>query len=396
MTANELRAQIPYLDKVAYLDSASVAPAFRETLDAMNQYSIECPLNYGVGHFPSAADACRRVDEARERIARFFNAREAGEISFTKNTTEALNTIAYGGPWGNGDEIILTTLEHQSNIMPWLRLVKERGVVLRFAKADKNGFVEAEAIRRLLSDRTKLINVTYVSNIYGTVVPVEEIGKIAHEAGAYFMVDAAQAGGRMPIDVQKIGCDFMGICGRKSMMGPQGTGALYIRRELSEKIKPFSIGSRSGHVLGDGSVMLNEAPYKYEAGVLNTAGAIGLGVAAETLGRIGTERIMSRIIELNQYMIDGLLGIPQVELYGTHDAKKVVGAVSWNVRGMSSDAVAARLGNEYNVCVASGSQGSIYALQPNHVSSVVRSSVHYYSMKEDIDALIGALKDMLK
>lgn len=396
MTANELRAQIPFLSKVAYLDSASVAPTFQDALDAMNQYSIECPLNYGVGHFPSAADASRRVDEARQKLARFFNAREAGEISFTKNTTEALNTVAYGGPWGEGDEIILTTLEHQSNLMPWMRLVKERGVVLKFAQADKDGFVEAETVRRLINGRTKLINVTYVSNIYGTVVPVEEIAKIAHEAGIYFMVDAAQAGGRMPIDVQKIDCDFMAVCGRKSMMGPQGTGALYIRRELSDLIQPFSIGSRSGHVLGDGSVKLNAAPYKYEAGVLNTVGAIGLGVAAETLDRIGTDNIMRRILELNRYMIDGLLSIPQVELYGTHDAEQIVGAVSFNVEGMSSDEVASRLGNEYNVCVASGSQGSIYALQPNHVSSVVRSSVHYYSVKEDIDALIGALRDMLK
>ena len=396
MTSQELRARIPFLSKVAYLDSASVVPASNLVLDAMNRYAAECPLNYGVGEFPASKEASARVDAVREKLARFIHADAPEEIVFTKNTTEAINMVAYGGPWQAGDEVILTSLEHQSNFMPWLRLQQEKGIVLKIAQADRNGVVHTDAVRALVSPKTKLINVTYVSNIYGTVTPVEEIGEIAREAGAYYMIDAAQAGGRLEMDVSKTGCDFMAICGRKSMMGPQGTGALYIRSKHAELLSPMNIGSRAGHVLGANTMMLNKAPYRYEAGVLNTSGVIGFGVAVDTLAGIGMDEIRRRNSEMTQYMIDGLLAIPQVELYGGHDASTLAGAVSWNVKGHSCAEIASRLGSDYNVAVASGAQGALLAIRPLNVTGVVRTSVHYFTSKEDIDALLNGLKDMLK
>ena len=395
MTPAELREQIPFLANVAYLDNASVVPAPKCVLDAMSRYAAECPLNYGVGEFPAARRAAALVDEARAKMASFINAEAPEEIIFTKNTTEAINTVASSGLWREGDEIIITSLEHQSNMMPWIRLVDENGIKLSVAQAEPDGTVKPESVKALVTPRTRLINVTYVSNIYGTITPVDEIGEIAREAGALYMIDAAQAGGRLVMDVRKSGCDFMAICGRKSMMGPQGTGALYAKKELLEQMRPLTIGSRAGHVLDENTITLNKAPYKFEAGVLNTAGVIGLGVAAEMLAGIGLDKIFARNAETTQYMIDGLLSIPQVELYGGRDASKLAGVISWNVRGMDCAAVASKLG-EQGVAVASGAQGALLAIRPLGIKGVVRSSVHYFTEKRDVDALIDGLRDILK
>lgn len=395
MTPAELREQIPFLANVAYLDNASVVPAPKCVLDAMSRYAAECPLNYGVGEFPAARRAAALVDEARAKMASFINAEVPEEIIFTKNTTEAINTVASSGLWREGDEIIITSLEHQSNMMPWIRLANENGVKLSVAQAEPDGTVKPESVKALVTPRTRLINVTYVSNIYGTITPVDEIGEIAREAGALYMIDAAQAGGRLVMDVRKSCCDFMAICGRKSMMGPQGTGALYAKKELLEQMRPLTIGSRAGHVLDENTITLNKAPYKFEAGVLNTAGVIGLGVAAEMLAGIGLDKIFARNAETTQYMIDGLLSIPQVELYGGRDANKLAGVISWNVRGMDCAAVASKLGDR-GVAVASGAQGALLAIRPLGIKGVVRSSVHYFTEKRDVDALIDGLRDILK
>lgn len=395
MTPAELREQIPFLADVAYLDNASVVPAPKCVLDAMSRYAAECPLNYGVGEFPAARRAAALVDEARAKMASFVNAEAPEEVIFTKNTTEAINTVASSGLWREGDEIIITSLEHQSNMMPWIRLADENGVKLRVAQAEPDGMVKPESVKALVTPRTRLINVTYVSNIYGTITPVDEIGEIAREAGVLYMIDAAQAGGRLVMDVRKSGCDFMAICGRKSMMGPQGTGALYAKKELLEQMRPLTIGSRAGHVLDENTITLNKAPYKFEAGVLNTAGVIGLGVAAEMLAGIGLDKIFARNAETTQYMIDGLLSIPQAELYGGRDASKLAGVISWNVRGMDCAAVASKLG-ERGVAVASGAQGALLAIRPLGIKGVVRSSVHYFTEKRDVDALIDGLRDILK
>ena len=394
MTPAELREQIPFLADVAYLDNASVVPAPKCVLDAMSRYAAECPLNYGVGEFPAARRAAALVDEARAKMASFVNAEAPEEIIFTKNTTEAINTVASSGLWREGDEIIITSLEHQSNMMPWIRLADENGVKLRVAQAEPDGTVKPESVKALVTPRTRLINVTYVSNIYGTITPVDEIGEIAREAGALYMIDAAQAGGRLVMDVRKSGCDFMAICGRKSMMGPQGTGALYAKKELLEQMRPLTIGSRAGHVLDENTITLNKAPYKFEAGVLNTAGVIGLGVAAEMLAGIGLDKIFARNVETTQYMIDGLLSIPQVELYGGRDASKLAGVISWNVRGMDCAAVASKLG-EHGVAVASGAQGALLAIRPLGIKGVVRSSVHYFTEKRDVDALVEEVRKIL-
>lgn len=394
MTPAELREQIPFLANVAYLDSASVVPAPKCVLDAMSRYAAECPLNYGVGEFPAARRAAALVDEARAKMASFINAEVPEEIIFTKNTTEAINTVASSGLWREGDEIIITSLEHQSNMMPWIRLADENGVKLSVAQAEPDGTVKPGSVKALVTPRTRLINVTYVSNIYGTITPVDEIGEIAREAGALYMIDAAQAGGRLVMDVRKSGCDFMSICGRKSMMGPQGTGALYAKKELLDQMRPLTIGSRAGHVLDENTITLNKAPYKFEAGVLNTAGVIGLGVAAEMLAGIGLDKIFARNAETTQYMMDGLLSIPQVELYGGRDASKLAGVISWNVRGMDCAAVASKLG-EHGVAVASGAQGALLAIRPLGIKGVVRSSVHYFTEKRDVDALVEGVRKIL-
>lgn len=394
-TPQMVRSDMPFLNKLVYLDSASVCPTPKPVVEAMNEYFMECPLNYGVGEFEASILAASKVDGARVKLASFVNAESSKNIVFTKNTTEAINLVANGLDWQAGDEIILTSVEHQSNLMPWLRQAETQGIKVVMAQAEPSGLVNPDSIAKLITSKTRLVDVTHVSNIYGTIQPVKEIGKIVKQAGALFMVDAAQSGGRIKIDVQDIGCDFLAICGRKSIMGPQGTGALYAKEELLERLTPLVFGSRAGHVMTDLSYTLNAAPKRFESGVLNTSGVIGLGAATDYIESIGYNNIIKYIRQLTQQMIDVLLSHKEIQLYGCTDVAYLAGILSWNVKGMTDSEVATKLDKVKKVAVASGAQGSLNSIKPHGVKSVVRSSVHYFTLPEDIQALDEALKVIL-
>ncbi|MCL4765023.1 MAG: cysteine desulfurase [Hyphomicrobiaceae bacterium] len=392
MNPSQLRSEISVLGDIVYLDAASVCPSPQHVLRAVEAYNRDCPFNYGVGVFAKSMDAARRVDEARASIAGFVGAGDAREIVFTKNTTEAINVVAASVELTAGDEIILTSLEHQSNILPWLRRAEKSGARVQYVEPDANGLIRPAAVEACLSKRTRLVAITHVSNVIGIIQPVTDIAQMVKRASAKVFVDAAQSGGRVPIDVRAIGCDFMVFCGRKSLMGPQGTGFLWGRLEELDRLCPLNIGSRSADLIDSHQWKFTATPHRFEAGVLNTAGVIGLGAAAELLKRIGLDRILQHNRALTARMVEGLASIDGVTIHGPSGTEHQAGIISWSVEGRGAHDVARALDQGGAVAVASGPQGSALAMRHLGVREVVRSSVHYFSSEQDIAALIDGVE----
>jgi len=391
-----IRKDFRFIEDIVYLDSASVVPSPMPVIDTMNEYFLQMPFNYGVGEFTLSKKVTKKVEDTREKLLEFINAFPNWQVVFTKNTTEAINLVASGFHWEKGDEIIITNIEHQSNIMPWMRLEKENGIILKIVSANKKGIVDPESISNCITSRTKMISITHVSNVYGTIQMVEEIGKIAKKNGIYFMVDAAQSAGRIPIDVQKIGCDFITICGRKGLMGPQGTGALCAKNSNLEILKPLMVGSRAGNIRNQEFYILNSTPYCFESGVLNTSGIIGLGRAIDYINEIGINSISNYIQYLTKELLNALSSIEDIIIYGCKDYKKNAGIISWNVKDYNYSFIAKKLSEVENILVASGAQGSFLAIENLKIDGVIRTSVHIFNLVEDFEKLKNALTSILK
>jgi cysteine desulfurase / selenocysteine lyase len=394
-SVDDVRGDMPFLKGLVYLDSASVVPAPVPVVKAMEDYLSTCPFNYGVGVWRRSVEAAGRVDEARDIIARAFGAASANEIAFTKNTTEAINLVAQGLRWKPGDEIVLTTLEHQSNAIPWMRAAQEHGGRVRFVPADADGIVNPEDVRKAMTSATRLVACTHVSNVFGTIQPVREIAGIAREHGALAFVDAAQSAGRIPVRVDEIGCDFAAFCGRKALMGPQGTGFLWGRLGLLDELQPLTTGSRGANVVDEAHYKCALPPHKFEAGVLNTSGVIGLGRAVQYVEEIGYNALRTHITNLTEYMIETLRATAGVTFHGSARLDRQAGIVMWNVNGMDPHHVATELDRIGNVATASGAQGSLLAIKPKGVASIVRTSVHYCNTRDDVDALAAALRKVV-
>jgi cysteine desulfurase/selenocysteine lyase len=394
-SVDDVRRDMPFLKGLVYLDSASVVPSPLPVVKAMEDYLSTCPFNYGVGVWRGSVEAANRVDEARGIVARAFGAAAANEIAFTKNTTEAINLVAQGLRWKPGDEIVLTTLEHQSNAIPWMRAAQEHGGRVRFVAPDADGIVDPDDVRKAMTPTTRLVACTHVSNVYGTIQPVREIAGIAHDHGALAFVDAAQSAGRIPVRVDEIGCDFAAFCGRKALMGPQGTGFLWGRLDLLDELQPLTTGSRGANVVDEEHYTCTLPPHKFEAGVLNTSGVIGLGRAVQYVEEIGYDALRAHIGHLTGYMIETLQATAGVTFFGSARLDRQAGIVMWSVNGMDPHHVAKELDRIGNVATASGAQGSLLAVKPKGVASIVRTSVHYCNTRDDIDALAAALRKVV-
>ena len=388
MNSSQLRDQISVLKDIVYLDAASVCPPPRQVLEAVEAYNRDCPFNYGVGQFAKSVDATKRVDEARNDIAKLVGTNDSREIVFTKNTTEAINIVAGGIELAEGDEIILSFLEHQSNILPWLRRAEECGAHVHYLEPDAQGLIRPAAVQSRITARTRIVGITHVSNVIGIIQPINEIARIVARSGAKFLVDAAQSGGRVPINVGEIGCDFMVFCGRKSLMGPQGTGFLWGRVEDLDGLRPLNIGSRGADIIDAHHWIAAATPHRFESGVLNTAGIIGLGAAAKLLDGIGIDSILQHNRSLIAQMADGLRSISGVRLHGPSGREHQAGIISWSIEGLGVHDVAHVLDERAAIAVASGAQGSTLAMHQLGVREVVRTSVHYFNSEQDVDALI--------
>ena len=383
---------------LVYLDSAATSQKPRLVLDALIQYYQEYNANVHRGIYKIAEEATARFELARAKVAGFINAGRPEEVVFTRGTTEAINLVAYA--WGRanvyeGDEIILTEMEHHSNLVPWQLLAKEKGVRLRYIPFDDQGVLGLDELDRLLTERTRLVAVTHQSNVLGTINPINDIVRRAHDAGALVLVDGAQSTPHMPIDVQALDCDFFACSGHK-MCGPTGAGALWARYDLLDKMPPFHGGGEMITQVHLDESAYKDPPHKFEAGTPNIADCIVWGVAVDYLQGIGVGAIREHEKALARYALERLSELPGITLYGPAGVEQRGGAIAFRLDGVHPHDVAQVLDLE-GIAIRAGH----HCTQPLHrrlgVDATARASLYLYNTRADIDALVqglGAVKQL--
>ncbi|MFH0829210.1 MAG: cysteine desulfurase [Candidatus Kerfeldbacteria bacterium] len=378
--------------RFAYLDSTATTQRPRQVIDAMTEFQKRHNANTHRGIYVISEEATRMYEEARRKVARFIHAHES-EIVFTRNATEAINLVAYA--WGRqnvkqGDNVIVTEMEHHSNLVPWQLLCKEKKAELRVAPVGLDGALDMKLFRRLLTHRTKLIAVTGMSNVYGTIPDVAAISRMAHRKGALVLVDGAQSVSHLPTDVQKLGCDFLAMSGHK-MLGPMGIGCLWSRKEILESMPPFMGGGDMIHAVTLQTATWNDVPWKFEAGTPNAVGAVGYGAAIDYLTKLGMGKVIRHEQTLVAYALKKLRRIKGITIYGTMNARKKGGIIAFNVDGIHPHDLATLLDRE-GVAIRSGHHCAQPLMQKLGVKSTGRMSFSVYTTKQDIDQCIAAIE----
>jgi cysteine desulfurase/selenocysteine lyase len=380
-----------YGKPLAYLDNAATAQKPQVVLDALRAYYTADNANVHRGVHRLSERATEAYEGARRQIQRFLNAAHPREIVFVRGTTEGINLVAqaYGRrALGPGDEVVITALEHHSNIVPWQILCEEKGAALRVVPINDAGEVDLEAYEKLLSDRSRLVAVAHVSNALGTIVPVKRMIEAAHRRRIPVLVDGAQAAPHLRLDVQALDCDFYTFSGHKTY-GPTGIGALYGKTELLERMPPFQGGGDMIKSVSFEKTTYNDLPYKFEAGTPSIAGAIGLGVALDYLAGLGLEQVAAYEHELLAYATERLASLPGLRLIGT--AREKAAVLSFVVEGVHAHDVGTILDRE-GVAVRAGHHCAMPVMTRFGVPATTRASLALYNTREEIDALIGALE----
>jgi cysteine desulfurase/selenocysteine lyase len=379
--------------RLIYLDSAATSQKPDVVLRAMDRYYETCNANIHRGVYRIAEEATAAYEDARRRVAAFINARSPREVIFTRNSTEALNLVAYA--YGRtylraGDAILLTETEHHSNFVPWQILAQERGLELRFIPIDADHELDLAALPGLLADgRVKLATVVHISNTLGTINPVAEIARQVRAAGAVMVVDASQSVPHCPVDVQAIGADFLAFTSHK-MLGPTGIGALWGRRELLEAMPPFLAGGEMIREVRVEGSKWNELPWKFEAGTMSIAEAIGLGAAVQYLEGLGMDAVFAHDRELAAYTMARLAEVPGVRVLGP-PAERHAGAVAFTLEGVHPHDIATVLDAD-GVAVRAGHHCTMPLHTKLGIPASTRASFHCYSVPEDVDAMVRGLE----
>ncbi len=394
-SVEEVRAEIPFLRTgTIYLDNAATTPTPQPVIDAMLEYFSEYSGNIGRGLHRVTRRASEAFENTREKLARVINAKP-DEIAYTKNTTEAINIVAHGLKLRKGDKVVATVLEHHSNLLPWQRLERERGVKLELIQASRECMIDPAAVEAAIDDKTRLIATHHVSNAVGSIQPVEEIGKLARERGVLYLIDAAQSVGHMPVDVRKLGCDFLAAPGHKGLLGPQGTGFLYAREDHLAELEPLLVGGGVVELVEEHKYDLVKPPQIFDAGTPNIPGFIGLGRACEYVLDIGAEQIAKRERKLTEQMLD-ISGFERVEVYGPRELKRRGGVVSFNVSGLGHHDVASMLDELARIAVRSGHHCAQPTMRHLGVEGTVRASVHYYNLEQEIEKFTTTLEQIAR
>ncbi len=397
--AHAVRAQFPIFHgekPLIYLDSAATSQKPEVVIDAMDRYyrTINANIHRGVYRIAEAATAA--YEDARRRVARFVGA-SPREIVFTRNSTEALNLVAYAyGRWAlkSGDAILLTPMEHHSNLVPWQILAAEKGLELRFLPLTRDARLELDALPGLLADgRVKLASVVHISNVVGTINPIAEIARTVKAAGAVMVVDASQSVPHRPVDVKELGADFVAFTSHK-MLGPTGIGALWGRRDLLEAMPPFLGGGEMIREVKLTKSEWNELPWKFEAGTMAIAEAIGLGAAVDYLEALGMDAVFAHDRELVAYAMQRLAEIPEVRILGP-SVEHRGGLVAFELGNIHPHDVATVLDSD-GIAVRAGHHCAMPLHEALGVPASARASFHCYSVPEDVDALVAGLKKTLK
>jgi len=392
-----IRADFPILRRqvrgraLTYLDNAATTQKPQQVLDALTGYYTTCNANVHRGvHFLSEI-ATEAHDVARGKVRAFLNAASTREIIFTRNSTEGINLVAHAfGRWrvNAGDEILITAMEHHSNIVPWQLLCAERGAHLRVAPIDDAGALILDELEALLTPRTKLLSVTHMSNALGTVNPIATIVRMAHARGVPVLVDGSQAAYHMPVDVQALDCDFYVATGHK-LYGPTGIGVLYGRESLLAEMPPFLGGGDMIRSVTFEKSTWNELPYKFEAGTPDIAGAIGLGAALDYISAVGLDRITAHEHDLLEYGTAALLEVPGLRLIGTAPHKASI--LSFVIEGVHPHGIGTIVDQD-GVAIRTGHHCAQPVMDRFCVPATARASLAMYNTRCEIDALVGALR----
>ena len=403
LDAHRLRTDFAYLDElvngkpVAFLDSAASSQKPRQVLDTMRDFYEHSYANVHRGVYQLAERATAGYEGARQKIRTFINAPEAREIVFTRNATEGLNLVAYAWGLANlgpGDLVLVTEAEHHSNFVPWQYVAKRSGAEFGMIPLDEVGEFDLAALDTLDSDgRAKIVATNLVSNVLGTVNPIERLARWAHERDALIVVDAAQAAPHRRIDVQALECDFLAFCAHK-MCGPSGAGALWGRAELLEEMEPFNVGGHMIRKVEVDETTWGDLPHKFEAGTSPIAEAVGFGAAVDYLEAIGLEAIEEHEHELAAYALGRLAELPWVEVYGP-PADRRTGLVSFNVEGVHPHDVAQVLDWE-GVAIRAGHHCCQPLMRKLGVAATNRASFYLYSIPEEVDRLVAGLEKAKK
>ena len=400
LDVEKIRKDFPILDvkvhgkPLIYLDNAATTQKPKTVINAVTDYYENYNANIHRSIHKLGEEATAAYEEAHSKVANFINA-GFEEIIFTKGTTEGLNLLAYSltNDLRAGDEIVISQMEHHSNFVPWQQLALRKKLKLKFIEIDENGLLKKDSINENITDKTKIVSLTHVSNVLGTVNDVKEIGKIAHENDALFIVDAAQSVPHIPVDVKKIDCDFLAFSGHK-MLGPTGIGGLYGKKELLQEMEPFLYGGEMIKEVTFEQTKFNDLPWKFEAGTMNIAQGIGLGAAIDYLNKIGMKNIENYENGLVSYAMKRLSEIKEIEIYGP-DADKRSGLVAFNVKDVHAHDTATILDGE-GIAVRAGHHCAMPLASVLGIAASARASFYLYNTKEEIDKLAEGINKVIK
>jgi len=377
---------------LVYLDNAATTQKPRQVIEAIHDYYMRYNANVHRAVYQLAEEATNAYEGARERVAKFVNA-DREEIVFVRNATEAINLVAYA--WGRenvskDDRVVITEFEHHSNIVPWQLLTQEKSAKLEYIRINDDGLLILDDLYGALDKNdVKLVSVSHMSNVLGTIAPVNEIVKACHAKNVPVLIDGAQSVPHMPIDVKSLDCDFMAFSAHK-MLGPTGVGVLYGKKEHLEKMRPFIAGSDMIREVHKYETRWNDLPWKYESGTPNIADVIGYGVAIDYLSNIGMDNVRAHEKELTRYALDRITGVKGMHVYGTRDVEKRGGVISFNLGDIHPHDLSTIL-DEDGIAIRSGHHCAQPLMELLGVAATSRASFYIYNTKEEVDALINSL-----
>lgn len=391
---NAYRKDFPLLmaQDIAYLDNAATAQRPQCVLDAVNRFYCEQNANPLRGLYPLSVAATDAYENARAAVRRFLNAGSTSEIVFTRNTTEGLNLVAYSYGLSHiraGDEVVVSILEHHSDLLPWQMVCRQTGAALKFLECEPDGSLDLNRAEAVITGKTKLVAVTHVSNVIGRVNPIRQLADIAHRHGAVIVVDGAQSTPHIPVDVQALDADFLAFSGHK-VYGPMGIGVLYGKRALLEEMPPFLTGGEMIESVTREGAVFAELPHKFEAGTVNAAGAAGLRAAIEYVESVGFDAMHRQELALTQRTLAGMADMPHIHVLGSDRAEEHNGIVTFTVEGVHPHDVSEILACD-GVDVRAGHHCAQLLLQHLGYSATVRASFAFYNTENEVDRLLQSL-----
>ena len=382
---------------IAYLDSGATAQKPQIVIDAINNFYDKFNANPHRGAYTLSVEATAVYEDTRAKIAKFINAKHPEEIIFSKNASESLNLLAYSYGLDNlkrGDDVVISIMEHHSNLVPWQFVTQKTGSELKYMYINDEFELSKEEIESKITDNTKIVGITHVSNVLGTINNVKEIIKYAHKKGAVVIVDASQSIPHMKIDVQDLDADFLVFSGHK-MFAPLGIGVLYGKRELLNKMNPFLMGGDMIEYVYEQKTTFAPLPNKFEAGTQNVEGVVGLGAAIDYINSIGYDKIQEHDREIVEYAHEKLSKLDYLDIYMTPNAENHSAVISFNIKGVHPHDVASILDSE-NVCVRSGNHCAQPLMRFLDIDSTCRASFYIYNTKEDVDRLVAGIEKAYK